>query len=30
VDPTRLGLNVQAFVQVKLERHTDERLEQFP
>lgn len=29
VDPTRLGLNVQAFVQVKLERHTDERLEQF-
>ncbi|MGQ0835920.1 MAG: Lrp/AsnC family transcriptional regulator [Gammaproteobacteria bacterium] len=29
VDPTRLGLNVQAFVQVKLERHTDEKLEQF-
>ncbi|MGH8286292.1 MAG: Lrp/AsnC family transcriptional regulator [Steroidobacteraceae bacterium] len=29
VDPTRLGLKVQAFVQVKLERHTDEKLEQF-
>jgi Lrp/AsnC family transcriptional regulator, leucine-responsive regulatory protein len=29
VDPTRVGLNVLAFVQVKLERHTDEKLEQF-
>jgi Lrp/AsnC family transcriptional regulator, leucine-responsive regulatory protein len=29
IDPARLGLHVQAFVQVKLERHTDERLEQF-
>jgi len=29
VDPARLGLNVQAFVEVKLERHTDERVEQF-
>lgn len=29
VDPARLGLKVQAFVQVKLERHTDEKLEQF-
>jgi Lrp/AsnC family leucine-responsive transcriptional regulator len=29
LEPTRLGLNVQAFVQVKLERHTDENVEQF-
>jgi Lrp/AsnC family leucine-responsive transcriptional regulator len=29
IDPTRLGLKVQAFVQVKLARHTDENLEQF-
>ena len=29
LDPARLGLNVQAFVQVKLERHTDENVEQF-
>jgi Lrp/AsnC family leucine-responsive transcriptional regulator len=29
VDPARLGLNVQAFVEVKLEQHTDERVEQF-
>lgn len=29
VDPGQLGLKVQAFVQVKLERHTDENLEQF-
>jgi len=29
VDPSQLGLKVQAFVQVKLERHTDENLEQF-
>jgi Lrp/AsnC family leucine-responsive transcriptional regulator len=29
VDPVRLGLNVQAFVAVKLERHTDERVEEF-
>ncbi|HUI61119.1 MAG TPA: Lrp/AsnC family transcriptional regulator [Steroidobacteraceae bacterium] len=29
VDPGRLGLAVQAFVQVKLERHTDENIAQF-
>jgi Lrp/AsnC family leucine-responsive transcriptional regulator len=29
LDPTRLGLHVQAFVQVKLERHTDENMDQF-
>jgi Lrp/AsnC family leucine-responsive transcriptional regulator len=29
LDPVRLGLKVQAFVQVKLERHTDENVEQF-
>lgn len=29
LDPSRLGLNVQAFVQVKLERHTDENVDQF-
>lgn len=29
VDPAKLGLRVQAFVQVKLERHTDDNLEQF-
>ena len=29
LDPTRLGLKVQAFVQVKLERHTDENMDQF-
>lgn len=29
LDPVRLGLNVQAFVQVKLERHTDENVDQF-
>jgi Lrp/AsnC family transcriptional regulator, leucine-responsive regulatory protein len=29
VDPARLGLTVQAFVQVRLERHTDENIEQF-
>lgn len=29
IDPSQLGLKVQAFVQVKLERHTDENLEQF-
>jgi Lrp/AsnC family transcriptional regulator, leucine-responsive regulatory protein len=29
VDPVRLGLKVQAFVQVKLARHTDDNLEQF-
>lgn len=29
VDPARLGLKVQAFVQVKLERHTDDNVEQF-
>lgn len=28
LDPRRLGLNVQAFVQVKLDRHTDENVEQ--
>lgn len=29
VDPMQLGLKVQAFVQVKLDRHTDENIEQF-
>jgi Lrp/AsnC family transcriptional regulator, leucine-responsive regulatory protein len=29
LDPARLGLMVQAFVQVKLERHTDENVEHF-
>jgi Lrp/AsnC family leucine-responsive transcriptional regulator len=29
VDPARLGLKVQAFVQVKLNRHTDENVDQF-
>lgn len=29
VDPARLGLKVQAFIQVKLERHTDENVELF-
>jgi Lrp/AsnC family leucine-responsive transcriptional regulator len=29
VDPVQLGLNVQAFIEVKLERHTDERVEEF-
>jgi Lrp/AsnC family leucine-responsive transcriptional regulator len=29
LDPARLGLKVQAFVQVKLERHTDENVEHF-
>jgi Lrp/AsnC family transcriptional regulator, leucine-responsive regulatory protein len=29
VDPARLGLSVQAFVQVKLERQTDENVSQF-
>jgi len=29
VDPARLGLNVLAFVQVKLERHTDENIDEF-
>ncbi len=29
VEPRALGLSVQAFVQVKLERHTDENVEQF-
>ena len=29
LDPVRLGLKVQAFVQVKLERHTDENVDQF-
>ena len=29
VDPKQLGLTVQAFVQVKLERHTDENVEKF-
>jgi Lrp/AsnC family leucine-responsive transcriptional regulator len=29
IDPAQLGLKVQAFIQVKLERHTDENLEQF-
>lgn len=29
LDPRRLGLGVQAFVQVRLERHTDDNVEQF-
>lgn len=29
IDPIQLGLKVQAFVQVKLERHTDENVEKF-
>lgn len=29
LDPARLGLNVQAFVQVKLDRQTDENVERF-
>lgn len=29
VDPARLGLKVQAFIQVKLDRHTDENVDQF-
>ena len=29
VDPSQLGLAVQAFVQVKLERHTDDNVAQF-
>ena len=29
LEPLRLGLKVQAFVQVKLERHTDENVTQF-
>jgi Lrp/AsnC family leucine-responsive transcriptional regulator len=29
IDPGRLGLKVRAFVQVKLERHTDENVAQF-
>ena len=29
VEPRALGLSVQAFVQVRLERHTDENVEQF-
>jgi Lrp/AsnC family leucine-responsive transcriptional regulator len=29
VEPAALGLTVQAFVQVKLERHTDDNVEQF-
>ncbi len=29
IDPARLGLTVQAFVQVKLERHTDENIALF-
>ena len=29
VDPLRLGLTVQAFVQVKLTQHTDENIAQF-
>ncbi|HEY4365621.1 MAG TPA: Lrp/AsnC family transcriptional regulator [Steroidobacteraceae bacterium] len=29
IDPPHLGLKVQAFVQVKLERHTDENIERF-
>jgi Lrp/AsnC family leucine-responsive transcriptional regulator len=29
LDPARLGLNVQAFIQVKLDRHTDENVDQF-
>lgn len=29
IDPSRLGLKMQAFVQVRLNRHTDENIEQF-
>lgn len=29
VDPAKLGLKVEAFVQVKLERHLDENVEKF-
>jgi len=29
IDPPRLGLKMQAFVQVKLERHTEENVEKF-
>ncbi|MBL8266964.1 Lrp/AsnC family transcriptional regulator [Steroidobacter sp.] len=29
VDPSRLGLKVQAFVQVRLSRHTDDNVEHF-
>src|SRR5688500_314154 len=29
IDPAPLGLKVQAFVQVRLTRHTDENIEQF-
>ena len=29
IDPGQLGLKVQAFVQVRLSRHTDENIEQF-
>jgi Lrp/AsnC family leucine-responsive transcriptional regulator len=29
IDPMQLGLKVQAFVQVRLSRHTDENIEQF-
>jgi Lrp/AsnC family transcriptional regulator, leucine-responsive regulatory protein len=29
IDPVRLGLGVRAFVQVKLERHTDESIARF-
>jgi Lrp/AsnC family leucine-responsive transcriptional regulator len=29
IDPPHLGLTVQAFIQVKLERHTDENVEKF-
>ena len=29
IDPNRLGLKVQAFVQVRLTRHTDDNIEQF-
>lgn len=29
LDPARLGLGVQAFIEIKLERHTDESIAQF-
>jgi Lrp/AsnC family leucine-responsive transcriptional regulator len=29
INPSELGLKVQAFVEVKLERHTDENVDQF-
>jgi Lrp/AsnC family leucine-responsive transcriptional regulator len=29
IDPSQLGLKVQAFVEVKLERHTDENMDSF-